>query len=1140
MRYLAAAFELNKLSPITIQKDFSSPDHAIVIEGHGISSLSAKFIFEHSPAALHSQDFYKHIFPKKLALNAGTFTNQSGTLSFPDVNILQTAEQLQISCACSEEEKRLCEHQSHVLLAILKNDDLRIFFDEKLRFKRLKSFAAEFGLQTETDLERFFEIGYQQRKVLITPRSPGLLPANKAGLNNLQIQLGLEINLSPPPWPDEEKITGLVLKQHKYYKNLLVELFDAQITKEKKIKNPLSFLSPRDLIWQSEDKKELKFYTGITAFQNALDPARSQHDINALLAIIENPLSYHVYYHDSAVSENLTAASLVPVTLRNLSNNIIVRVSRKDQFYEISLIIRIEEREYDLRELDLKFTYFLRLDNELFLVDNLHLLSLIDLLKKKSDNLLVHASQYKEFKRQLLERLEYSIPIDYQYIKPATHLQLEQYEAEHSLEKIIYLSDFGSQVMIIPVMRYGEAEISIRSGRQVYQLDSKGNEFMIYRDTHEEIAFTSLLIRQHPFFEEQLTNGLQYFYLHKKRFLEEEWFLNAFEEWEGNDITIHGFSELTGNKLNPNKAKITIQVISGINWFNTVINVRFGKKKASLKNVYRAIRNKTKFVRLDDGSQGILPAEWLEKFTNYFNAGEIVDEETLQTPKSNFSAIEKYYDEKLWSEEVKNEINLYRKKVGDFDQITSVQIPKDLNATLRPYQKRGLDWMNFLDEFNFGGCLADDMGLGKSLQIIAFILSQREKVKNNVNLLIVPTSLVFNWQAEVSKFAPSLRIKTFYGADRKKRSDDWAAYEIILTTYGTLLTDISLLKNYEFNYIFLDESQNIKNPESQRYKAARTLTSRNKITITGTPIENNTFDLYGQLSFACPGLLGTKQYFRDIYSSPIDRFNDTRRARELQHIIKPFIMRRTKQEVAEELPDKTEMVLYCTMKEEQQKIYDAYEKEFREYISASDNEELKKNPMNVLKGLTTLRQICDSPLLLSDRKLTAYSSAKIDTLIEQIENKRADHKILVFSQFVGMLDLIKKELIDREIKFSYLTGTTTKREGVINEFQNNPEIRVFLISLKAGGTGLNLTAADYVYLVDPWWNPAVENQAIDRCHRIGQDKHIVAIRLICEGTVEEKILKLQESKKSLMNELVKTDGSFVKSFSKDELLRVLG
>ncbi|MGB4398188.1 MAG: DEAD/DEAH box helicase [Daejeonella sp.] len=1124
-----------------ILKDFSSPDHDILIEDYGFETLSLNFVLEHSPISIHSDEHgYKQVLAKTLVINEGLFSKQSGTLAFPTVKVTQNGSQILLSCTCPEEETRLCEHQSEVLLAILKNKDLLLFFDEKLRLEKLKRFAADYGLENESDLESFFEIGYQQKKLIIKPKLPGLLPANKEGLNILKDLLVRETADEAPHLSEEETLTGVIFKQHKYYKNLLVEIFQAKLTKDGKIKNPLSFISPRDVIWASEDHQELKFFTGVGAFQNVLENKPDAKDIKALQAIINNPLSYSFYFHNSEVSEKLTAASLVPVSVKTLSNKIVLRVSRKEQFYELSLSIQIGEREIELKELDIKFSYFLLLNNEMFLVDNLQLLALIDLLKKKAENLLVHASQYKEFKRQLLEKLEEKISIDYQYIKPATPEQLEQYETEHSIEKIIYLSDFGSQVMILPVMRYGEAEIQVCSQRQVYQLDRKGNEFMIYRDYHEEITFTALLIKQHPFFEEQLTNGLQYFYLHKKRFLEEEWFLNAFEEWERNDITILGFNEISGNKLNPNKAKITIHVISGINWFNTVINVRFGKKKAALKNIHRAIRNKTKFVRLDDGTEGILPEEWLEKFTNYFNAGEVVDDETIQTPKSNFSAIEKYYEEKLWSEEVKNEISLYRKKVGDFDQINPVEIPEGLKASLRPYQKKGLDWLNFLDDFNFGGCLADDMGLGKSLQIIAFILSQRKKVEKNVNLLIVPTSLVFNWKAEVAKFAPSIRIKTVYGPDRKKGAADWDKHEIILTTYGTLLSDITLFKSYKFNYIFADESQNIKNPESQRYKAIRTLSSRNKITITGTPIENNTFDLYGQLSFACPGLLGSKQYFRDIYSTPIDRFKDNRRAMELQHIIKPFILRRTKQQVVAELPDKTEMVLYCTMKAEQQKIYDAYEKEFREFISATDNEELKKSPMNVLKGLTILRQICDSPLLLSDRKLTGESSAKIDTLIEQIENKRSDHKILVFSQFVGMLDLIKKELIDREISFSYLTGKTTKREEVINEFQDNPDIRVFLISLKAGGTGLNLTAADYVYLVDPWWNPAVENQAIDRCHRIGQDKHIVAVRLICEGTVEEKILKLQESKRALMKDLIKPDGAFVKSFSKEELLRILG
>jgi SNF2 family DNA or RNA helicase len=309
--------------------------------------------------------------------------------------------------------------------------------------------------------------------------------------------------------------------------------------------------------------------------------------------------------------------------------------------------------------------------------------------------------------------------------------------------------------------------------------------------------------------------------------------------------------------------------------------------------------------------------------------------------------------------------------------------------------------------------------------------------------------------------------------------------------------------------------------------------------ITGTPIENNTLDLYGQLSFACPGLLGSKEYFRDIYSIPIDKFKNRKRSIELQQKVAPFILRRTKKQVATELPERTEMILYCEMSVEQRAIYDRYEKEFRDFISSADEEEIGKNSMRVLRGLTRLRQICNSPVLLQDEKLGEDASSKIETLIEQVENKSGNHKILIFSQFVSMLNLIQKELKARNIEYEYLTGSTRDREGVVNNFQNNENVRVFLISLKAGGTGLNLTEADYIYLVDPWWNPAVENQAIDRSHRIGQKRNVMAIRLICPDTIEEKIMKLQESKRELSDQLIRTDVSILKSVSKNDLLALL-
>jgi SNF2 family DNA or RNA helicase len=406
--------------------------------------------------------------------------------------------------------------------------------------------------------------------------------------------------------------------------------------------------------------------------------------------------------------------------------------------------------------------------------------------------------------------------------------------------------------------------------------------------------------------------------------------------------------------------------------------------------------------------------------------------------------------------------------------------------------------------------------------------------------VVVPTSLVFNWQAEVEKYAPSLKVLKLHGASRSIDIAEFDSYEIILTTYGTLLNDVRWLKKYRFNCIILDESQAIKNPDSQRYKAACLLQSRNKILMTGTPIENHTFDLYGQLSFACPGLLGTKQYFREHYSTPIDKFKNKKRAQELQQKTGPFILGRTKEQVAKELPEKTEVVIYCQMGAEQRKVYDAYAQQYRDYLQHKKDDDIAKHSMHILKGLTKLRQICNATALLSDEPAYGYASAKIEVLMEQVESKAPDHKILIFSQFVSMLELIKAAFEKRKIAYQYLTGQTKDRAGQVEAFQTNEDVRVFLISLKAGGTGLNLIEADYVYLVDPWWNPAVENQAIDRSHRIGQDKTVVAVRLIAPDTIEEKIRTLQESKKILADELVGDGNALLKSFSKAELLDLFG
>ncbi|TKC05949.1 DEAD/DEAH box helicase [Pedobacter frigoris] len=937
--------------------------------------------------------------------------------------------------------------------------------------------------------------------------------------------------------------TALILSQHRFYRHLVIELAEAEVAQNGKLKNPLKFIDPLDMVWKTDKQEELKFYTGVSRFKNNYSESRAESDLDALKAIVRNPLNLEVYLHDEKIASSITASSIFPAKMESLKPDLILSVNEKADHFEISGKLMLDDNSYGLESIRLRYNYFIQVKNHLYLVDNPYFLSVIDFFKFQNDTIVLEREEYEEFYENILSVLEEKIKINYSYLRRATKKQIIEQGFDLENELILYLSESEDFVLLTPVMKYGSLEIPVISQKQIKSKDKLGKMFTLARDEERELQFITIIAKMHPQFMEQMEEFPEQkhadcFYLHRKNFLDAGWFLDAFEAWRSKGIAILGFNELKNNPVNPYRAEISIVVNSGMDWFETAIKVKFNKETVALKHLHKSIRNKSKFVQLDDGTMGILPDEWIEKFTAYFGAGEVV-EETIRTPNINYSAVEELYEDEVLDQQVRNQLMHYKSKLHAFKEIETIAVPEGLNAELRGYQKEGLNWLNFLDEFNFGACLADDMGLGKTIQVIAFILSQRDKSAHNTNLIVVPASLIFNWQKEVEKFAPSIKVRTIYGADRAKVVHDFDQYEIILTSYGTLLADIRFLKSYRFNYVFLDESQTIKNPDSQRYKAVRMLQSRNKVVLTGTPIENNTFDLYGQLSFACPGLLGTKQYFKQIYSVPIDQFKDSKRAAELQKRINPFILRRTKEQVAKELPDKTEVVIYCEMGEQQREIYDSAREEIRDFLMGRSEDELAKSSMHVLKGITKLRQICNSPALLNNDKFYGNASAKMDVLMEQIESKAPHHKILIFSQFVTMLDLIKEELQARNVRYEYLTGQTRNRQTVVESFQNNPEIRVFLISLKAGGTGLNLTQADYVYLVDPWWNPAVENQAIDRSYRIGQKKNVVAVRLICPDTVEEKIMMMQESKKEIANDLIKTEESIFKSLSKKDLLDLL-
>lgn len=935
----------------------------------------------------------------------------------------------------------------------------------------------------------------------------------------------------------------VIFSRHRFYRHLVVELATASFTQNNKPKNPITILDPLSLVWKTDKAEELKFYSGISRFKNNYSEGRADSDLEALKAIVANPKQLSFYFHNESVSSTVNAGSLSLTKVTTLQPKLELSIDERNDRFSIFALLHLHGKSYQLEEIALRYHYFIQVKEELFLVDHPYLLAAIDFFVQNRNNLVLEREEYDDFQRDILAHLEPFLKINYAYLKKATKKQIVEQGFDLDNEQLIYLSESSDFVLLTPVMRYGNLEIPIITQKQIRAKDKRGQLFTLARDEEKELQFITNVAKMHPYFMEQMDEFNEQlhtdcFFIHRKHFLDPDWFLHAFESWRSKGIAILGFNELKDNKFNPHPAEISINVISGIDWFETAIKVKFNKQTVSLKHLHKSIRNKSKFVQLDDGSMGVLPNDWLAKFERYFAAGEVVGD-LLLTPNINYSAVEEYYDPHLIDQHAKDRIALYKAKLSTFNQIDRVAVPNELHATLRGYQQEGLNWLNFLDEFNFGGCLADDMGLGKTVQILAFILTQRQKVQQNCNLVIVPASLVFNWLQEIKKFAPSLKVKAFYGADRNKKTIEFSEYELTITSYGTLLSDVKMLKAFRFNYIFLDESQLIKNPDSQRYKAVRLLQSRNKVVMTGTPIENNTFDLYGQLSFACPGLLGSKEEFRRLYSVPIDQFKDNRRAAELQQRINPFVLRRTKEQVAQELPDKTEMVIYCEMGNQQREIYESCRNEIRDYLMGRAEDELAKSSMHVLQGITKLRQICNSSAMLSKEKYYGQSSAKLDVLMEQIEAKAPYHKILVFSQFVSMLELVKDELEAKKIAHCYLTGQTKNRAAVVDLFQSDPQVRVFLISLKAGGVGLNLTAADYVYLIDPWWNPAVENQAIDRAYRIGQHRNVMAIRLICPDTIEEKIMLMQETKKDLAKKLVKTEGSIFKSLTKQDLLDLL-
>ncbi|HEY5469820.1 MAG TPA: DEAD/DEAH box helicase [Bacteroidales bacterium] len=629
------------------------------------------------------------------------------------------------------------------------------------------------------------------------------------------------------------------------------------------------------------------------------------------------------------------------------------------------------------------------------------------------------------------------------------------------------------------------------------------------------------------------------------------------------EITDSGFvliSRLDHNyNLKPVNLEISSQIIN--DWFDLKAIVRIGEWEIPFirfkKNILEGIRE----YRLADGSIAILPETWFTKYKNIFEFGKST-EDSLRIHKQHFSLLTDTFDDKGHTGFERLE------KLLVPDQIPVLETPSGLNCIMRQYQNDGLNWLNFLQTAGLGGCLADDMGLGKTIQTLALLQHNKEnlipsggneaeveakvemKKRSDLvlfdspkslftSLIIVPASLIYNWENEIKRFVPEMKIYSYKGNQRKKSTSWFENFDIILSSYHTIRQDIELISSFSFHYIILDESQVIKNPASMLYRAMIRLKSEFKLVLTGTPVENSLTDLWTQLNFVNPGLLGDLSFFRREFAKPIEQLGDDEKEVKLRKIIKPFILRRTKEMVAPDLPAITEQTVFCDMTEEQFKLYDEEKSSVRNSILKNiESTGLEKSAIVVLQGLMKLRQISNHPLMAYEDYMS--SSGKFETVLQDMESVISEgHKILVFSSFVKHLDLYAGELKKKRIRYTILTGASTNREKIVNNFQNDPENKIFLISLKAGGVGLNITAADYVFILDPWWNPASEIQAMSRAHRIGQHKSVFVYKYITSNSIEEKIVRLQE-KKSLLADTFISSNNPLKDLDIHQILDIIG
>jgi superfamily II DNA or RNA helicase len=1052
---------------------------------------------------------------------------------------------LAVSCGCNVRVKKLCSHGYAMVKALKKAGALDKIQDlPKEQLKTAFANAADtFGLENNQKIEEAFQLSIINGNVGLSPVGKYKKITNPLYIDHVLGESSLTLQ------PEKSLHYKSKLNQMDIYQLGFAFWFS-------NINDAITELSP---IVGTSGKKELPMEIRLQSYRQdkymnvdfkygdhalmdlsqKLEESHFRNDednmanLSGLIHEYGDFLESHpfLYINNGRYSDDIKKGTLRKIKFIPHQPAFKIEVEQKGEFIYLKTYILQDEVKIGLSDKSVE------LHNELFISvkDNLYFLpdssevAQLRVLNHLEDRTMT-ASKFPELFEKYLKYIASNKEVDFDNLKS---FEVKKKKI-NPVQKELYLSELDNFVIFRPFIRFNDDSL-LEAKKENRKLDLSGKT-ITEKSFDEQYAegFIELMQSVHPKFQQQ--KMASFYHLTYAEMMENNAFFRIFSNLTEANVKIFGLKNLKKLKVNPHKGKVEYNVKSGIDWFDIEGGIYFGDEFISLEDLQKKFIPGSAFVELSDGMKGMIPEEWLRKLEDLFRHSEIKNKK-LKLSKKHFSLVDRLFNE-IKDEKLLAELADKQQKLLNFNQLNEYPIPAKVKATLRHYQEDGFQWLCFLDEFQWGGILADDMGLGKTLQVITFLSHILEK-KSQTNLVVVPTSLLFNWENELKKFAPHLKVHFYYGADRIKSTDPFDDFDIVFTSYGHMLADIKILKEFPFNYVILDESQAIKNAASKRFKAARLLQAKNRIAMTGTPIENNTFDLFAQMSFLNPGFLGSAKSFKESYANAIDKDRNQEKAKNLQQMIKPFVLRRTKAQVATELPDKTEDVLYCEMGKEQRKVYDAMRNEIRDSINKKiEDEGLNKAQFSILEGLTQLRLVCDSPEILAGEEKYGTDSAKLKILKEHIAENTPNHKILIFSQFVKMLKVIEKELQSEGMEYAYLDGQSNQknRQENVRKFQEQEDCRIFLISLKAGGTGLNLMAADYVYLVDPWWNPAVENQAIDRCYRIGQDKKVIAYRMICKNTIEEKIMDLKSRKTAIAGDIISTDENTLKQLDKEDIM----